>query len=84
MGLPELLWQIVNVLPEGVMLRLGMTNPPYIVEHLKVERQAERAKGAMRQAEAGARDGAKSPIQDQNPKAHRPRRSPSPAVPSPL
>jgi hypothetical protein len=31
-----LLWQIVNVLPEGVMLRLGMTNPPYIVEHLAV------------------------------------------------
>lgn len=34
--LPELLWQIVGVIPEGAMMRLGMTNPPYILEHLEV------------------------------------------------
>ena len=34
--LPELLWKIVAELPEGVMLRCGMTNPPYILEHLEV------------------------------------------------
>jgi len=34
--LPELLWQLVNVIPEGAMMRLGMTNPPYILEHLEV------------------------------------------------
>ena len=33
--LPELLWQLVDVIPEGCMLRLGMTNPPYIMEHMK-------------------------------------------------
>eukprot|EP00051_Salpingoeca_urceolata_P028469 m.487038 g.487038 ORF g.487038 m.487038 type:complete len:566 (+) comp24759_c0_seq1:252-1949(+) len=33
-SLPELLWRIVEVLPEGTMLRLGMTNPPYILDHL--------------------------------------------------
>ena len=33
--LPELLWQLVNVIPDGCMLRLGMTNPPYIMEHVK-------------------------------------------------
>ena len=32
-NLPDLLWQIVELLPEGTMLRLGMTNPPYILEH---------------------------------------------------
>lgn len=32
-SLPELLWRIVRLLPDGVMLRLGMTNPPYIIEH---------------------------------------------------
>jgi threonylcarbamoyladenosine tRNA methylthiotransferase CDKAL1 len=32
----ELLWSILDVLPEPVMLRLGMTNPPYIKEHLEV------------------------------------------------
>eukprot|EP01134_Creolimax_fragrantissima_P002080 CFRG2080T1 len=31
--LPELLWAIVEVMPEGTMLRIGMTNPPYILEH---------------------------------------------------
>lgn len=34
--LPELLWQLVDVIPEGARLRLGMTNPPYIYEHLEV------------------------------------------------
>jgi len=33
--LPELLWQLVDVVPKGCMLRLGMTNPPYIMEHLE-------------------------------------------------
>ncbi|CAH3030214.1 unnamed protein product [Porites evermanni] len=33
--LPELLWQLVEVIPEGGMLRIGMTNPPYILEHLE-------------------------------------------------
>lgn len=34
--LPTLLWSLVEVIPEGAMLRLGMTNPPYILEHLEV------------------------------------------------
>jgi len=35
-SITELLWAIVDVLPEnGVMLRVGMTNPPYILEHLE-------------------------------------------------
>lgn len=33
-SLPELLWQLVEEIPEGCMMRLGMTNPPYILEHL--------------------------------------------------
>ncbi|XP_056142958.1 threonylcarbamoyladenosine tRNA methylthiotransferase [Lampris incognitus] len=33
--LPSLLWKLVEVIPEGAMLRLGMTNPPYILEHLE-------------------------------------------------
>ncbi|XP_063779314.1 threonylcarbamoyladenosine tRNA methylthiotransferase [Pseudophryne corroboree] len=33
--LPTLLWKLVDVIPEGAMLRLGMTNPPYILEHLE-------------------------------------------------
>ena len=33
--LPELLWQLVEVVPDGCMLRLGMTNPPYIMEHVR-------------------------------------------------
>lgn len=35
--LPELLWQLVGVVPAGCMLRLGMTNPPYIMEHMEVQ-----------------------------------------------
>ncbi|XP_059058007.1 threonylcarbamoyladenosine tRNA methylthiotransferase [Achroia grisella] len=34
-SLPELLWRLVEVIPEGCRLRLGMTNPPYILEHLE-------------------------------------------------
>ena len=34
--LPELLWKLVEVIPEGTRMRLGMTNPPYILEHLEV------------------------------------------------
>lgn len=34
--LPQLLWKLMEVIPEGCMLRLGMTNPPYILEHLEV------------------------------------------------
>ncbi|KAK7485362.1 hypothetical protein BaRGS_00023461 [Batillaria attramentaria] len=33
--LPELLWQLVEVIPQGARMRLGMTNPPYILEHLE-------------------------------------------------
>ncbi|XP_032520554.2 threonylcarbamoyladenosine tRNA methylthiotransferase [Danaus plexippus] len=33
-SLPYLLKQLVAVIPEGCRLRLGMTNPPYILEHL--------------------------------------------------
>uniref|UniRef100_A0A1Q3F360 tRNA-t(6)A37 methylthiotransferase n=1 Tax=Culex tarsalis TaxID=7177 RepID=A0A1Q3F360_CULTA len=33
-SLPELLWKLVQVIPDNCRLRLGMTNPPYILEHL--------------------------------------------------
>jgi len=33
--LPTLLWRLVDVIPDGCMLRLGMTNPPYILEHVE-------------------------------------------------
>ncbi|KAI4472215.1 radical sam protein [Holotrichia oblita] len=33
-SLPELLWKLTQVIPDGCRLRLGMTNPPYILEHL--------------------------------------------------
>ncbi|XP_029446615.1 threonylcarbamoyladenosine tRNA methylthiotransferase [Rhinatrema bivittatum] len=33
--LPTLLWKLVEAIPEGAFLRLGMTNPPYILEHLE-------------------------------------------------
>ena len=35
-SLPDLLWKLVDVIPEGRMMRVGMTNPPYILEHLEV------------------------------------------------
>ena len=38
-SLPELLWKLVAVIPDGCMLRLGMTNPPYILDHLEVRGQ---------------------------------------------
>jgi threonylcarbamoyladenosine tRNA methylthiotransferase CDKAL1 len=34
-SLPNLLRRIVDVLPHHARLRIGMTNPPYILEHLK-------------------------------------------------
>ncbi|XP_047358730.1 threonylcarbamoyladenosine tRNA methylthiotransferase [Vespa velutina] len=34
-SLPELLWKLVEVIPDGCMMRVGMTNPPYIIEHLE-------------------------------------------------
>lgn len=34
-SLPELLKGLVEVIPEGAMLRVGMTNPPYILDHLQ-------------------------------------------------
>lgn len=38
MTIVDLLNAIVQVLPSDVMLRLGMTNPPYILDHLEVGR----------------------------------------------
>ena len=35
-SLPELLWQLIPIIPECCMMRLGMTNPPYIMEHIEV------------------------------------------------
>lgn len=34
-SLPELLWKLIEVIPEGCRMRIGMTNPPYILEHLE-------------------------------------------------
>lgn len=34
-SLPELLWELVKVIPNDCMMRIGMTNPPYIIEHLE-------------------------------------------------
>ena len=33
--LPTLLKSIIKVMPDHTMLRLGMTNPPFILEHLQ-------------------------------------------------
>ena len=33
--LPDLLEKLVEVIPQGCRLRLGMTNPPYILDHLE-------------------------------------------------
>ncbi|KAL6732334.1 hypothetical protein Aduo_003104 [Ancylostoma duodenale] len=35
MVLPDLLNELVKVIPEGCMMRLGMTNPPYILDYLE-------------------------------------------------
>ncbi|UIZ20614.1 hypothetical protein KXD40_000299 [Peronospora effusa] len=32
--LPTLLHKLLEVVPDGIMLRVGMTNPPYILDHL--------------------------------------------------
>lgn len=34
-SLPELLWKLIDVIPNGCRIRIGMTNPPYILEHLE-------------------------------------------------
>jgi len=34
-SLPKLLRSLIEILPKGTMLRVGMTNPPYILEHLQ-------------------------------------------------
>ncbi|OWY92905.1 MiaB-like tRNA modifying enzyme, partial [Phytophthora megakarya] len=38
--LPTLLRKLLEVVPEGVMLRVGMTNPPYILDHLDAVAEA--------------------------------------------
>lgn len=35
-SLPRLLWELVKVIPDGCMMRVGMTNPPYILDYLQV------------------------------------------------
>ncbi|MFH4982240.1 hypothetical protein AB6A40_008949 [Gnathostoma spinigerum] len=35
MVLPDLLEELVKIIPDGCMMRLGMTNPPYILDFLK-------------------------------------------------
>lgn len=34
-SLPELLWKVIEVIPDNCRMRVGMTNPPYILEHLE-------------------------------------------------
>ena len=34
-SLPVLLKNLIAVMPKNSMLRIGMTNPPYILEHLE-------------------------------------------------
>lgn len=34
-SLPELLNALIEVIPDGCKMRVGMTNPPYILEHLE-------------------------------------------------
>ncbi|XP_025018102.1 threonylcarbamoyladenosine tRNA methylthiotransferase isoform X2 [Tetranychus urticae] len=34
-SLPQLLYALINVIPDGCYLRLGMTNPPYIKDYLE-------------------------------------------------
>lgn len=33
--LPQLLYKLIEIIPDNCMLRLGMTNPPYILEYLE-------------------------------------------------
>jgi threonylcarbamoyladenosine tRNA methylthiotransferase CDKAL1 len=35
--LPDLLNELVKVIPDGCMVRLGMTNPPFILDYLQGE-----------------------------------------------
>lgn len=37
--LPDLLQELVGVIPDGCMMRLGMTNPPYILDYLQVRKK---------------------------------------------
>lgn len=46
-SLPEMLWQLIAVLPAHVMLRIGMTNPPYILEHLQVQLMSATTVGGL-------------------------------------
>ena len=34
-NLPELLWKLIEVTPHDCMIRVGMTNPPYMRQHLE-------------------------------------------------
>lgn len=34
-SITQLLWKIIEHIPDNCMLRIGMTNPPYILEHLE-------------------------------------------------
>ena len=34
-SLPELLNELIAIIPRDCMLRIGMTNPPYILEHIE-------------------------------------------------
>ena len=34
-SLPELMTRMLDAMPDGTMLRVGMTNPPYILQHLE-------------------------------------------------
>ena len=43
--LPQLLWRLVEVVPDGCMLRVGMTNPPYILDHLEVRSAGGEVRG---------------------------------------
>lgn len=35
MVLPDLLQQLIPIIPDGCFMRLGMTNPPYILDYLE-------------------------------------------------
>uniref|UniRef100_A0A914LNI9 tRNA-t(6)A37 methylthiotransferase n=1 Tax=Meloidogyne incognita TaxID=6306 RepID=A0A914LNI9_MELIC len=35
MVIPDLLQALVEIIPDGCMMRMGMTNPPYILDHLE-------------------------------------------------
>ncbi|XP_014204320.1 threonylcarbamoyladenosine tRNA methylthiotransferase [Copidosoma floridanum] len=33
-NLPQLLWRLIDIVPSECRIRIGMTNPPYILQHL--------------------------------------------------